>query len=193
MDVSDIVSHAALPAVLQMVSGYRAALTGDVTADGAAAGHSFAQEADEIRRQHGVKRVIDYGENAQIDSFVDEMLSRIQTFRARMIEVNRQEQAFASSVNAKLQEPGVWPRLGVSPKANDDGEASSSDADTPQKIHQGGRRVKFNRRITDILTTWLLDHLNDPYPTPTEKTELARVTGLLPSQIQHWFTNIRKR
>lgn len=40
---------------------------------------------------------------------------------------------------------------------------------------------------------WLKDHQHNPYPNETEKETLINMTGLSLSQINHWFTNARRR
>lgn len=47
-----------------------------------------------------------------------------------------------------------------------------------------GRKVKrLNKSCTSVLTVWLLDHLEYPFPTPQEKTDLGAMLSLEPSQV----------
>jgi hypothetical protein len=50
-------------------------------------------------------------------------------------------------------------------------------------------------RAVLILKTWMLspEHVDHPYPTDTEKRELAAVAGITIKQLSIWFTNARKR
>ncbi|KAK7352090.1 hypothetical protein VNO80_17507 [Phaseolus coccineus] len=44
-----------------------------------------------------------------------------------------------------------------------------------------------------ILRAWLFEHFLHPYPKDSEKTMLARQTGLTRSQVSNWFINARVR
>ncbi|OAA65098.1 Homeodomain-related protein [Akanthomyces lecanii RCEF 1005] len=55
------------------------------------------------------------------------------------------------------------------------------------------RRANFPQRTTDELRSWFLGNLQHPYPTDTEKQDMARVTGLQMNQITNWFINARRR
>ena len=44
-----------------------------------------------------------------------------------------------------------------------------------------------------VLTDWFLQHFEHPYPTPEEKEDLVRESGLQPKQVTYWFTNARIR
>ncbi len=55
------------------------------------------------------------------------------------------------------------------------------------------RMPNFPKRATTELTTWLADHLENPYPSQSEKERLCAQTGLSKKQIQNWLTNARKR
>ncbi|XP_027903206.1 BEL1-like homeodomain protein 7 [Vigna unguiculata] len=44
-----------------------------------------------------------------------------------------------------------------------------------------------------ILRSWLFEHFLHPYPKDSEKTMLARQTGLTRSQVSNWFINARVR
>jgi len=47
-------------------------------------------------------------------------------------------------------------------------------------------------RCRTILIEWLNNHLDDPYPTPSQKQELMERTGLDESQLGMWFRNQRR-
>lgn len=57
----------------------------------------------------------------------------------------------------------------------------------------GGKRSNLPKETVQILNTWLLSHLQNPYPTPAEKNELLRQTGLTKIQLSNWFINVRRR
>ncbi|KAJ8964274.1 hypothetical protein NQ317_006288 [Molorchus minor] len=46
------------------------------------------------------------------------------------------------------------------------------------------------QRTRSLLREW---YLQDPYPNPTKKRELAHATGLTPTQVGNWFKNRRQR
>ena len=53
--------------------------------------------------------------------------------------------------------------------------------------------VPAPRAQTRVLTEWFDAHYQDPYPTQPEKVMLAAATKMEVRQIEHWFTNKRKR
>lgn len=55
------------------------------------------------------------------------------------------------------------------------------------------RRKTFDPTQISILSTWLVNHLDYPYPSREEKQEFADKTGLEVQQINTWFCNVRKR
>ena len=56
-----------------------------------------------------------------------------------------------------------------------------------------GKRSNLPKETVKILNDWLVQHLNNPYPTPAEKNELLRQTGLTKIQLSNWFINVRRR
>ncbi|AET37993.1 homeobox domain-containing protein Ecym_2247 [Eremothecium cymbalariae DBVPG len=55
------------------------------------------------------------------------------------------------------------------------------------------RRSNLPKETVDILNEWLRDHYDNPYPSPQEKKELLKQTGLNPVQLSNWFINVRRR
>jgi hypothetical protein len=55
------------------------------------------------------------------------------------------------------------------------------------------RRGNLPKPVTDVLRNWLIQHIQHPYPTETEKLELMQQTGLSLNQISNWFINARRR
>lgn len=49
------------------------------------------------------------------------------------------------------------------------------------------------RESTTYLKTWLLNHLQDPYPSALEKQQLAKMSSLSTRQVKTWFANARRR
>ncbi|XP_036398395.1 homeobox protein SIX3-like [Megalops cyprinoides] len=61
----------------------------------------------------------------------------------------------------------------------------------PNTIWDGEQKSHcFKERTRGLLREW---YLQDPYPNPSKKRELARATGLTPTQVGNWFKNRRQR
>ncbi|XP_022254976.1 homeobox protein SIX6-like [Limulus polyphemus] len=61
----------------------------------------------------------------------------------------------------------------------------------PSTIWDGEQKTHcFKERTRDLLRAC---YLQDSYPTPSKKYELAEATGLTPTQIGNWFKNRRQR
>jgi hypothetical protein len=54
------------------------------------------------------------------------------------------------------------------------------------------RMPNFERSSVQIMKEWLLEHIDHPYPSRSDKEFLVAKTGLSKKQIQNWFTNARK-
>lgn len=62
-----------------------------------------------------------------------------------------------------------------------------------QQQHSKKRRGNLPKQVTDILRSWLNEHVQHPYPTDEEKADLMKQTGLTLNQISNWFINARRR
>uniref|UniRef100_H2YA91 Homeobox domain-containing protein n=1 Tax=Ciona savignyi TaxID=51511 RepID=H2YA91_CIOSA len=61
----------------------------------------------------------------------------------------------------------------------------------PRTIWDGEQKTHcFKERTRSLLREW---YLQDPYPNPGKKKELAHATGLTPTQVGNWFKNRRQR
>uniref|UniRef100_A0A1I8JPQ3 Homeobox domain-containing protein n=1 Tax=Macrostomum lignano TaxID=282301 RepID=A0A1I8JPQ3_9PLAT len=61
----------------------------------------------------------------------------------------------------------------------------------PRTIWDGEQKTHcFKERTRGLLREW---YLQDPYPNPAKKRELAMATGLTPTQVGNWFKNRRQR
>ena len=61
----------------------------------------------------------------------------------------------------------------------------------PRTIWNGEQKSHcFKERTRNHLREW---YLQDPYPNPSKKRELAEATGLTPTQVGNWFKNRRQR
>mmetsp|Transcript_14832 Transcript_14832/g.20792 ORF Transcript_14832/g.20792 Transcript_14832/m.20792 type:complete len:210 (+) Transcript_14832:326-955(+) len=56
-----------------------------------------------------------------------------------------------------------------------------------------GKRLNFKREQVYHLSKWFEEHVDDPYPSPSTKFELARQSGLSFKQVSNWFINARSR
>eukprot|EP00472_Partenskyella_glossopodia_P009291 CAMPEP_0197538246 /NCGR_PEP_ID=MMETSP1318-20131121/59295_1 /TAXON_ID=552666 /ORGANISM="Partenskyella glossopodia, Strain RCC365" /LENGTH=148 /DNA_ID=CAMNT_0043096615 /DNA_START=365 /DNA_END=814 /DNA_ORIENTATION=- len=56
-----------------------------------------------------------------------------------------------------------------------------------------GKRLNFSREQIQHLSRWFEDHVDDPYPSPNTKAQLARQSGLTFKQVSNWFINARSR
>ena len=55
------------------------------------------------------------------------------------------------------------------------------------------RRYSLGVEARRVLKGWIDTHMDDPYPSMNEKTELAAAARLSMKQVNDWFTNYRKR
>jgi homeobox protein SIX3/6 len=61
----------------------------------------------------------------------------------------------------------------------------------PRTIWDGEQKTHcFKERTRGLLREW---YLQDPYPNPAKKRELAQATNLTPTQVGNWFKNRRQR
>ena len=60
------------------------------------------------------------------------------------------------------------------------------------KSGKKGRGV-LPRDVSNALKHWLVEHINNPYPTEQEKREMSQQFKMTPTQINNWFINARRR
>ncbi|KAI8055680.1 hypothetical protein BDF22DRAFT_740975 [Syncephalis plumigaleata] len=60
------------------------------------------------------------------------------------------------------------------------------------RIQKSHRRY-HSPHVIRILRSWLMQHLDNPYPNPDEKVMLRVKTGMTATQLNDWFTNARRR
>ena len=58
-------------------------------------------------------------------------------------------------------------------------------------VHRRRARFKYESRV--VLTKWVNDHIDHPYPMPSEYEQLEFTSGLNEKQLRTWLTNYRKR
>lgn len=74
-------------------------------------------------------------------------------------------------------------------------EAKSSDAMSQGMITAGSmaKRPRLTRHSNEFMVGWFLAHKANPYPSATERLQIAEKTGLTEQQVRNWFANMRKR
>jgi hypothetical protein len=55
------------------------------------------------------------------------------------------------------------------------------------------RCKKLTKSAVAVLEEWIYSHLDDPYPCPQIKGQLANSSGLTENQVSNWLANFRKR
>ncbi|XP_029028919.1 homeobox protein PKNOX2 isoform X1 [Betta splendens] len=68
----------------------------------------------------------------------------------------------------------------------------SSLLDSDDKKSKNKRGV-LPKHATNIMRSWLFQHLMHPYPTEDEKRQIAAQTSLTLLQVNNWFINARRR
>ncbi|SMN22849.1 similar to Saccharomyces cerevisiae YGL096W TOS8 Homeodomain-containing protein and putative transcription factor found associated with chromatin [Maudiozyma saulgeensis] len=68
-----------------------------------------------------------------------------------------------------------------------------SESMNKKTIDRRQSRSNLPKETIQVLNSWLLNHLNNPYPTAQEKRELLIKTGLTKIQLSNWFINVRRR
>jgi len=67
------------------------------------------------------------------------------------------------------------------------------DASPDHDSRKRSRRQNHKNEQKNVLMSWFIKHECDPYPNNDEKYALAKAAGLQVRQVEHWFTNRRKR
>ncbi|XP_043215039.1 homeobox protein PKNOX2-like [Amphibalanus amphitrite] len=73
---------------------------------------------------------------------------------------------------------------------------SPSSLSTDDDSDPGGRKQKrgvLPKHSTDVLKSWLFQHMAHPYPSEAEKHQLSAATRLSLVQVNNWFINARRR
>lgn len=74
-------------------------------------------------------------------------------------------------------------------------DAKSSDAVSQGMVTAGSmaKRPRLTRHSNEFMVGWFLAHKANPYPSATERLQIAEKTGLTEQQVRNWFANMRKR
>lgn len=62
-----------------------------------------------------------------------------------------------------------------------------------KQIKKPNRHQQLCDRAVEIMNDWFMDHINNPYPQPVEKEQLAKLGGITVKQVTAWFSNRRNR
>ncbi|XP_065061595.1 homeobox protein meis3-A-like isoform X2 [Rhopilema esculentum] len=87
---------------------------------------------------------------------------------------------FSEGANIKVEEE------------NTSEEGTRYEEDTREKSKER-KRGTFPKIATNILKSWLFQHLSHPYPSEEQKRMLTSQTGLTFLQVNNWFINARRR
>lgn len=92
------------------------------------------------------------------------------------------------------------------PQTNSPGDESPTEITVPSSVplpaldsptevtdKKRTRRGVLPKQATNIMKTWLFQHLVHPYPTEDEKRAIAAQTNLTILQVNNWFINARRR
>ena len=97
-----------------------------------------------------------------------------------------------AALGEEAQRPRGEESTNVQGSVSDDAEGDASDIQPHHRVRVNRRRNHSQGQL-GVLRRWFDAHAHDPYPTPVEKTTLAKQCGMEVRQIEHWFTNRRKR
>ena len=140
--------------------------------------HALVMQEDELRLKPREGRA--NGSRQQLESFENQVrwvADQARALREESVRLRTDGGVDPDQLDALLS---MLPQL-----------ASGNEAQPQaQKIN---RRRNHRQDQLDVLRRWFEEHGSDPYPSPEEKTALAERVGMEVRQIEHWFTNRRKR
>ena len=55
------------------------------------------------------------------------------------------------------------------------------------------KKNPYSKDVRKVLREWLVQHLTNPYPSDSQKMQLAGETGVTIAQVNTWFVNARRR
>ena len=113
-----------------------------------------------------------------------------------------QFQAASMTTNSNVQIHGSTPisQIGVNtaPPASNTGPLSALTGHLSSDDEDGSDKKKSKRGVlpksaTQVMKSWLFQHIVHPYPTEDEKRQIANQTNLTLLQVNNWFINARRR
>ena len=119
--------------------------------------------------------VVRRGESLVTDSLIDETINSLISELKLCLDLKEQRRARTS-------------RQMTAPQ-----QLIAIDVDGGSATRTNHSASKFSKWQTDVLTNWMIEHREDPFPTQDEIRELAKATNLTTTQVVNWTTNVRKR
>ena len=135
--------------------------------------HSVFESSAELIRSTlmpSTKRILGRGECQTTDSLVDETINSLANDLKLCLDTKKEH-------TAKLER-----------QITESTRQQQIDYDKTNPI-----ATKFFKWQTDVLTNWMVEHREKPYPTHAQICELANTCNLLETQVVNWATNVRKR
>ena len=119
--------------------------------------------------------VVRRGESLVTDSLIDETINSLISELKLCLDLKEQRRARTS-------------RQMTAPQ-----QLIAIDVDGGSATRTNHSASKFSKWQTDVLTNWMIEHREHPFPTQDEIRELAKATNLTTTQVVNWTTNVRKR
>lgn len=128
--------------------------------------------------------VVRRGESLVTDSLIDETINSLISELKLCLDLKEQRRARTSrQMTATMPES-----MALSPQ-----QLIAIDIDGGSATRTNHSASKFSKWQTDVLTNWMIEHREYPFPTQDEIRELAKATNLTTTQVVNWTTNVRKR
>ena len=97
---------------------------------------------------------------------------------------------YVADRNMKMAPPPYMMPPGVANQVSWTGAGSKMETSVEESPQIAS---KFSKWQTDILTDWMIENREHPFPTHEQIAELANATHLTDTQVVNWTTNTRKR
>lgn len=81
----------------------------------------------------------------------------------------------------------------ISPSSDDRDSDIATSVMTPSSSGGMAKRPRLTRQSNEFMIGWFLAHKTNPYPSRSERAQIAERTGLTEQQVRNWFANMRKR
>lgn len=152
--------------------------------------------------------VMGRGECLLTDSLIDETIKSLADELKMCLGIKHQLQSM-SGQGSRISETSSGEAQGMNYRYGDtnqqvnwtggraDGRGYNGSAVSASASASGGGggavASKFSKWQTDILTDWMIEHREHPFPTPDEIKAIGKATNLTDTQVVNWTTNVRKR
>ena len=128
--------------------------------------------------------VVRRGESLVTDSLIDETINSLISELKLCLDLKEQRRARTSRQTTVTMPES----MALSPQ-----QLIAKDVDGGSATRTNHSASKFSKWQTDVLTNWMIEHREYPFPTQDEIRELAKATNLTATQVVNWTTNVRKR